>query len=464
MTNITAEKGVDFNYLLYGFKIPSKSMVKFACFAYFLNLNPDTIPSSPFRYLYFIPFFVLVILGPVTDCPGQEQTHDLDYFMQQGIANSPLLKDYSNQVRSGALDSLLIRAANRPQVLANGQLIVAPDINGYGYDQAITNGGTYAAMLSVSQPIFTKKILEPQYEALRLQSASLQNNSKLSKVDLERSITGQYLNAYASYSQYQSNQEVYQLYKDQDQLLQGLAKQGLYKQTDYLNFLVALQDQEISLGQLALQLESQLATLNYICGIDDTTQVLLDEPRISLGMAPARDTSTFFRQFYIDSLTLRNNRAEVDTRYRPSLNWFANAGLNSSYILTAYRNFGASAGINLSVPIYDGKQRQLEYHKLDLSEDTRLQYAHFFNHQYDQQVTMLIQQLKSSDALVEQIRSRMDNTNLLIELNRKLLNTGDVRITDFILAINSYLTIKNDLNQAEIGRWQIINQLNYWEH
>jgi outer membrane protein TolC len=411
--------------------------------------------------LVFLIFSLLLISGY---CQGQSPERGLDFYLNQAISNSPLLKDYANQISSSALDSELIRAANRPQVLANGQVIVAPVIDGYGYDQTISNGSTYTAMLSVSQPIFTRRILLPQYIAVRLQRASISNSSHMSTLDLQRSITQQYLNTYASLIQYQTNQEVYQLYRDQQQLLHDLTAQGLYKQADYLSFLVALQTQEISQGQLALQFQTGLATLNYLCGIPDTSAVSLSEPRIVPNIPVEKDSSTFFRQFFLDSLTLLNSRAEVDARYRPSVNWFANTGLNSSNLSYAYRNFGASAGVNFSIPIYDGKQRQLQYRKLGLSENSRRAYATFFSSQYDQQSAMLVQQLKSYDALISEIRSKMDNAQLLTDLNKKLLNTGDVRVTDYILAINNYLTIKNDLIQAEISRWQIINQLNYWHH
>ncbi|HVB03363.1 MAG TPA: TolC family protein [Chitinophagaceae bacterium] len=407
---------------------------------------------------YFYVFALLLAF------PGLGQTRDLDFYLQQGLAASPLLRDYSNQLRSGELDSLLIQAANKPQVMANGEAMVAPQLGGFGYDQIVTNGGLYAAQLSVTQPLFNKKILQPQYEAVRLNSESIANTSRLSQIDLERTITTQYLVAYSGYSQYQTTLKVYKLFSDQQELLKQLAIQGVYKQTDYLSFLVTLQSQEITLGQLDLQYRSAVATLNYLCGINDTGMVDLAKPVLEPVLLTQKDTSPFFHQFVLDSLKIINGRQQVDTRYRPSVSWFANAGLNSSSLLTAYRNYGASVGITLSVPIYDGKQRQLDYRKLNLSEDTRLGYAQFFGRQYNQQVAMLVQQLGASDILIGQIRDKLANSALLINLDKKLLNSGDVRITDYILAINNYLTIENDRNQALVSRWQIVNQLNYWNH
>src|SRR5690348_7570638 len=303
------------------------------------------------------------------------QSNDLQFYLQQGVRNSPLLKDYQNQIRSGGIDSMLIRAAHRPQVLANGQLMVAPTINGYGYDQAITNGGNYAATVGASQPIFNRKILEPQYRGILLQNQTIGNTAQISELDVKKNITAQYITAYADYQQMTANGEVYELLHAQQELLKQLVQRAVYKQTDYLNFQVALQSQEITLSQLQIQYRSDIASLNYICGINDTGMVILASPDMMDLPVVDRPHSVFFRQFTLDSLKIANNKALVDTKYRPSVNWFADAGLQSSQLNTAYKNFGASFGVNLSVPIYDGKQRQLEYRRLKIEEDTRNNYV-----------------------------------------------------------------------------------------
>lgn len=418
----------------------------------------------PFYFRKSLGLVLAFLLGGATQGVYGQATKDLQFYLAQGVTASPLLKDYLNQERRGAIDSLVIRAAQRPHVLANGQVMYAPTINGYGYDPAVTNGGNYLAVISASQPIFTRKILEPQYRGISLQNQAIGNTARISELDLKRSITSQYVTAYADYQQMLSNREVYNLLTAQQDLLRQLVEHGVYKQTDYLNLHVALESQEIALSQLQIQYQTDISMLNYLCGINDTSAVMLAPP--SLGFRPEveKDSSVFFRQFTIDSLKIVNSKALVDTRYRPSLNWFADAGLQSSVPDNLYRNFGTSFGVNLSMPIYDGKQRQLEYRRLKIAEDTRNDYSAFFNSQYDQQVAMLIQQLNAANALASQIRDKLASAQLLIEISKKQLNTGDLRITDYILAINNYLTIKSNLNQAEISRYQIVNQLNYWKH
>lgn len=390
------------------------------------------------------------------------QTRDLGYYLHSATSHSPLLKDYRNRIRSGSLDSMLIRAAHRPQVLANGQVMIAPVIHGYGYDEAITNGGNYEAILSVSQPLFTQRILEPQYRSLALRGQTIGNEARISTLDLKKSITAQYITAYATYQQILSGKEVLQLLEAQQDILKKLAQSGVYKQTDYLNFLVTLQSQQIALSQLQMQYQTEISMLNYLCGIQDTSSVLLAVPEITPAVRTHGSASVFYRKYVLDSLKIINNKAAIDARYKPSVNWFADAGLQSSQPSTFDKNFGAAFGVNLSIPVYDGKQRRLEYRKLKIAEDTRAGYASFFKQQYDQQRAMLLQQLSQSRQLNAQITDKLKAAQLLMDADKQLLNTGNLPITDYALAIHNYLSIKNDLIQSQISTLLILNELNYW--
>ncbi|MCL6524044.1 MAG: TolC family protein [Thermoflavifilum sp.] len=393
-----------------------------------------------------------------------EAQHQLDDFLTIAHQQSPLLNDYNNQLVAAQLDSLLIRAAHRPFISANGMLMYAPAIHGYGYDQAITNGGQYMAVASVSQPIFTRQILQPQYEQLQLQQQWIRNQQSISTYDLDKSVSLQYLNAYADQLLLTHHKQIQDLLTQQQALVQKFVQQGIYQYPDYLNVTVALQNEQITIDQLQSQYHHDLALLRYLCGIHDTSIIQLQEPDITLHHLPPQ-SSVFLQTYIIDSLLIANQRQIVATKYLPSVNWFADAGWNTSQLSsTAYKNIGASFGISLSVPIYDGHQRKLQYEKLHVQENTRAQYAHFFRNQYAQQLSDLYQQLREVEQRIFSIQQKLATTEELIEIDKKLLQTGNVRITDYILAVQQHVQIQNSLDQARIQRWQILVQLNYWLH
>jgi len=390
------------------------------------------------------------------------QVKNLDYYVGQALINSPLLKDYRNQVQTNLLDSERVRATYKPQVTGTSTNSYAPVIKGYGFDNAITNGGQGSALVGVSQALVSRKNLTTQFETLRLQNQGIENGASTSEQDLKRTVIAQYITAFGDLQQLNVTREITEMLRTEDTLLKVLTEHNVYRQTDYLTFLVTRQQQELVLRQLDIQFKNDFATLNYLSGVVDTATVVLADPALQVNKLPDIDQSVFFKKFAIDSLLLVNNRALVDLGYKPKVNLFADAGYNSSFAIQPYKNFGTSFGVNITVPIYDGKQRKIQYAKLKISENTRLGYKDFFKRQYDQQIQQLTQQLEATAVLIEEIGNQIKYAEGLIDVNKKLLQTGDVKIADLVIAINNYLTAKSLLAQNRVSRMQIINQINYW--
>jgi outer membrane protein TolC len=224
-----------------------------------------------------------------------------------------------------------------------------------------------------------------------------------------------------------------------------------------------VQQQGLIFRQSEIQFKNDYAMLNYLCGIVDTSAAMIMDPDLRYSQLPNIYQSVFYQQYAIDSLRFLNQRSSINYSYKPKLDVFADAGYNSTWAYQGYKNFGTNFGLTLSVPIYDGKQRQLKYKKLDIAERTRSTYRDFFLNQYDQQIAQLVQQLQATESLINEIDGQIKYSKTLIDVNEKLLQTGNTRITDFILSINTYLNARHLLNQNYINRLQIINQINYWE-
>lgn len=390
------------------------------------------------------------------------QGKNLAYYLEQGKQNSPLLKDYQNQVTAARIDSQRLRAAYGPQVNGVSNNSYAPLIRGIGYDAAITNGAQVSALVSASKELNGKKNLDNQLRGIDLQNQGLRNTSRISEQDLKRSIAAQYITTYGDWEQYRFNDHVLQLLKEEEVILKKLAQTGTYRQTDYLTFLVTLQQQELLLKQLRGQYQYNFAQLNYLCGVTDTTFTPMEDPALHIDHLPALENTVFFRQFEIDSLKLRNSDKSIDLLYRPKINLYTDGGFNSTLAIDPYKNFGVSAGLNLVVPIYDGHQRKMQHDKVAIAEATRKNYQDFFSRQYYQQLQQLAQQLGTTMELIDQASKQISYAEGLMEANKALLVHGDVRIADYVIAINNYLNAKNIITQNIVNKYQLINQINYW--
>ena len=96
------------------------------------------------------------------------QEKDLSYFIIKAQNNSPLIKDYSNQIKSATLDSLLNRAVYKPQVTGNFNANYAPVINGFGYDTALSNGQSVSGLVGFNQKIIGKNRIDSQSNSFQL--------------------------------------------------------------------------------------------------------------------------------------------------------------------------------------------------------------------------------------------------------------------------------------------------------
>jgi outer membrane protein TolC len=405
-------------------------------------------------------FVFCVALQLCTSLFAQERT--LDYYINAGLQNSPVFKDFNNQKLSNLIDSIRILAGYKPQVIGVSTNSYAPSYNGWGYDYAITNGVNFAQQVVATQRLVSKENINNQQEAIRLLNESINISGKITEQDLKKSIIAQYITALGIGQQYQFNKEVIALLKKEELILKRMTESGTYRQTDYLSFLVTIQQQELLISQYHLQFQNEVAALNYLCGLKDTAAVVLVKPELQIAVLPEAESSVFYQQFIVDSLKLKNSAAQIEFNYKPKVNLYADGGYLSSFAEQPYKNFGLSAGVSITVPIYDGKQKKMQVDKIAISEQTRQGYRDFFKKQYEQNIAQLFQQLHATQKLIDEAGNQIKYTETLIEANRKLLEAGDVRMPDYILSIGSYLTAKNIITQNNINKLQIINQINYW--
>lgn len=409
-----------------------------------------------------INYILSILFIAFSFLPLKAQQKNLDYYINQGLQNSPLLKDYLFQVQSNRIDSQRLKAGYGPQVNGISTGSYSPVVKGWGYDGAISNLHTYNALVGASQTLIGKDNINNQYLSIQLQNLGLQNQGKITEQDLKRSITQQYITTYGGLLQINFNRENIALLKNEEAILKKLAEKGAYKQTDFLSFLVNIQQQELLIKQLHIQYQKDFATLNYITGLSDTSYTLLEAPPIAMEELPGLEQTIFYQQFKIDSLKIKTSDKQIDFSYKPRVNLFARGGYNSSFAITPYKNFGLSAGVSLTVPIYDGNQRRMLHQKNTIAEQNRKNYQDFFNTQYNQQIAQLKQQLLLTRQLIEQTDLQIKYAEGLIKALRQQLVTGDVRIADYIIAIGNYLNAKNSITQNTINKLQIINQINYW--
>ncbi len=385
----------------------------------------------------------------------------LDFYIQKGLENSPLLKDFRNQLLSGKLDSLLTQASYKLQINQVSQAMYAPVAKKFGYDEAITDGGNYSAVVSLEKSLFNQRVKDGQFKTIALIQQAIEADRKITVIELKQGITEQYLSAYADGLQIEFNRNTLSLLKEQQAIVKALADRGIYAQTDLMNLSLSITSQEVAIQQANIQYRNNLALLKYICGITDASTVSLEKPELTIQNSFNINSSPAMMNFKIDSLKNLNSKELIDLNYRPKVSAFADAGFMAIRPENIPHNFGTSLGLNFSIPIYDGKQRKLQVEKILLAENSRLDYQTYYTSQYKQQINQLTEQLKLTDELISSIRTQLSEQEKLIALYKIEIEKGLVRFLDFLTTVNNYTQTKNSLTVSEMNRLQIINQMNH---
>ncbi|WP_158639659.1 TolC family protein [Arachidicoccus ginsenosidivorans] len=255
--------------------------------------------------------------------------------------------------------------------------------------------------------------------------------------------------------------EIDSFLQNEDQVLQRLTRAATFKQTDYLTFKVALQGQRLAVQKARALYQNDIGTLNYLCGIDDSSWTVLKEPLIADSALTPFENTPYFRGSKLDSIKNSSDAKIIKLNYKPKISIFADGGYQSSLISQAYKNIGTSIGLTLTLPLYDGHQRRLSLLQNKLLENTRKGYTDYYHKQYNQQIIQLTQQLDQYESIINEGARQLIYAQTLVQANKKQLTTGDIRMTDYLLSINNYLNLRSAVIQNQMIRLSILNQLHH---
>ncbi|MBV8327752.1 TolC family protein [Chryseobacterium sp.] len=388
--------------------------------------------------------------------------HNLSYFIQTAQNNSPLLNDYNNQIASSKIDSLKLKAAYGFIVTGEANAGYSPNIKGWGYDNALTNGQSLFAGLRVAKEFISRNNLNTRLKAYNVSIAQILAQKNLNIQTLNKQITDQYIATYASQQRYELSREIIGLLNQEDVILKKLTQSSVFKQTDYLTFKVTLQQNELTLEQQQADWQSNYALLNYLCGIVDIRFPRLDAPNIDTEPSPVDFKESVYAQAYkADSLKIANDSEIIKYNYKPKVTAFSDGGYQSSFAQTPYKNFGLGLGLGVSIPIYDGHQKKMMLQQNQLALQTRQKYLEQTQRQYQQQIFQIRNQMEQYHTMLKTANQQIDYAKTLVEANAKQLPTGDVRMVDFILSINNLLNLKGNIIQYNATLFNLRNQMQY---
>jgi len=400
--------------------------------------------------------------------------NSLDYYLNLGTKNSPTLTEYQNLQYINNIQSELNSAENSafkvflsadylfaPYINNNGQLISTnPDSKAYGYDVGITNGGLYSAQLNVEKNILNGGLLDVLQNQNKLQAEQFGYSYDLEKHNLEKQITNQYLVSYKSLLLFELSKEIVSNLSDQLKIASDLVEKGYTKAQNYLLLKIELQNEQISLNEAYQNYKNDLTQLNTICGIKDTNFVTLNQVELSLTLP--KSSSVFFKKYELDSLATINQQSLFETKYLPQLKLFANTGLNAVETNGIERKFGMSAGLNFSLPIFDGGQKSLTQQQSQITQKTISDYRKYFEVNLEMLINNTSSRIKSLKKNIDDLNQQIDEYQKLMSISIQELKTGDLSMIEYLTLLKNFIDLKKSKIDKEISYQTEINNYNYW--
>ena len=416
------------------------------------------------RFILLFFFFYKVVLAQ----------YNLDYFINKALDNSPAIKNYNNLFLINDLQKKLDEAQNSSfQVYLTGDYLFAPYFNNnghllstnpdpkaIGYDVGITNGGLYSALINVDKNIFNGPLLDALQERRNIEGKGYENKLSEEKHNLTKQVTDQYLNTFQNLELYNLEKEIQSNLENQLKITGDLVTKGLAKVQDYLLLKIETKSQQINLDQTWQNYRNGIFQLYSICGIADTETVLINT--VSLNLSDLSNQSNFLTQYYLDSLNTVAQQNVFESKYVPQVKLFFNTGLNAVEIDNIQRRFGLSAGINLSMPILDGGQRDITKQQSLITQKINTDFKYYEAKNIFTQRRDAENKIKSLKKNLDDFKSQVEDYKKLLNISVEQLEKGNLSMVEYLTELRNYIDLQKNYISTEINYQLEISNYNYW--
>lgn len=408
------------------------------------------------------------------------QKRSLDFYILKANAFSPLINQAKNENKIAGLDLELMKSLLlKPEINVEAGVLFAPiishDNNGNrlelvsdgaakynGYDLAATDGGQYQSLISLKQPLFMGSSLKTYSKQTAISRRINDNHISLSVHELEEVVSHQYLLCLKANRSVEMSLELRKEFGDQLLIMQKLVENAIYKKSDLMLMQIELENYNLSYESAHADFNNNLADLNLLCGINDTAAVELQEPRLQLRNNNIV-SSEFLNSYVLDSLNLNAAKAIISLKYKPQVNFFANAGLNAVYLPTINR-LGFSTGLSFSWNIFDGNQQEIQQQKMAVNLLTLDFEKQNFIAQQEINKNNLLSQIASLGKRILLTDNQLNKYDQLLKVYHAQLTLGDISVIDFKNFVKEIAEKKQDRLMLDIEKQALIISYNYWNY
>lgn len=421
-----------------------------------------------------IILFLLILIGSISLCAQQR---DLNYYIGHATINSPLISKSRNDNKVITLDLKQMNSVlMKPEINVISGVTFAPiishdnNVNRFelvsagadrynGYDLALSDGGQYQAVVQIRQPLLSGSKYRTYESKAGISGQINENNIKLTIHELEQVVGYQYILCIKSLKQAENSLSLLNALEAQLKILQKLVENAIYKQTDLILLQIEVLDLNSEYRSFQAEYMTNLYDLNLICGIKDTSRVLLQD--IDILLSPENTgRSNFLTAYRLDSLNIVADQSINELKYKPQIDIFADAGLFAAYLPYLTR-FGFSTGITFSWNIFDGHQRDIQREKSAINiHNLEFEKQNLMTRNYVSK-RKVINQINDVDEKIIQKEKQAGQYKTLYETYTRELAVGEASVMDFKNLIKDIAAKKQEILILKMERHFLVNSYNY---
>ncbi|MEO7696114.1 MAG: TolC family protein [Chryseolinea sp.] len=403
---------------------------------------------------------------------------NLNFYIDQAKANSPLIIDNRNQSDAARQEIDRLKAfytKAQISITANYQfspivsrdngkseIVLNPEAADHysGYDIAASNGGIYQGLLNFNQPLFNEGRFKATAEQVLIGAQINENTINLTEHDLQRFIIDQYILCLQDYKQSQYLFSLIKIITDQKQIVSKMVENGIAKQSDISLLTIEQKTQQAAYNLFQSTYRRDLMDLRVLCGIADTSYQVLEDIQLQPGENVLQ--SKFTERYRLDSLNLAATQKVFELKYKPLVGLYANTGLNAVYAPTIPNRFGASAGINFIINLTDGKQRNITQQRTAILTKSTESYRRFFYTQNDVRKNRILAELTAANERMAIMEDQLKEYQKLLEYYKQELTRGQISVINYVTTLKAMGITQRDFVLLQSSRQSLINLYNYW--
>ena len=279
------------------------------------------------------------------------QTLPVDECVRLAVAHSPAARAAAHGVDAAAARVRAAGAAYSPRLRGEAQYGRAE-----GFDEAITNGGVTAALLTVETTLFDGGLRDAQFAATRARLRGAGAKQQQSQADVALAVRTAYFSGVAARAETDIHRDAIRTLGDYGELLQRQESLGLVPHNDVLRAQLAVTAEQAALRAAAADLDALRAELGVLIGATIEAAALVEPHSMSViegADAPIEDSPVMIdARASVDAA--RRDADAVRSEWREHLDLTASGGaLGIEPGHTFSHNGGGQFLLGFTLPIFD---------------------------------------------------------------------------------------------------------------